>query len=236
MLSKNDKLKLIEKVPFWWHTIDFGEGVLTNGRCFGSREQSLYFQKIILSAIPKKLSNKTVLDIGCWDGFYSFECEKRGAKVTAIDNNQQEKFVEEVYGKKRVKVTDSFHVAKKLLMSNVEFRQLDLYNLERLRKKFDIILLLQVFYHLKDPLKALDILYKITNEMLIIESHYIKTKTSVPVMRFYPGQELNNDPTNWWGPNIPCLLAMIKSVGFKKVAVFKKYYENNNRVILKACK
>ena len=33
-------------------------------------------------------------------------------------------------------------------------------------------------------------------------------------MVFYPGAELNNDPTNWWGPNRQCMEALLKLVGF----------------------
>ena len=60
-------------------------------------------------------------------------------------------------------------------------------------------------------------------------------------MRFYPGKELGDDPSNWWGPNIQCIIDMLKSVGFKKVTVFIRYiakYPNaeDHRVIIKAIK
>ncbi len=35
--------------------------------------------------LPEDMSGMTVLDIGCNAGFYSIECAKRGAKVTAVD-------------------------------------------------------------------------------------------------------------------------------------------------------
>ena len=38
-----------------------------------------------------------------------------------------------------------------------------------------------------------------------------------PAMAFYPARELNNDPTNWWGPNIPAMRGMLESVGFDRV-------------------
>ena len=137
MLSKQKKLKLVKSTPFWWHTIDFGDDVISMGTT------SMYFQKIKLSSIPNNLKHKTVLDIGCWDGFFSFECEKRGAKVTAIDNRQQEKFVESSYGL-NIKGTDGFKIAKKLLNSKVKFKYMDIYDLEKLNKKFDVVLLFGV--------------------------------------------------------------------------------------------
>jgi tRNA (mo5U34)-methyltransferase len=36
-------------------------------------------------------------------------------------------------------------------------------------------------------------------------------------MAFYPGRELNNDPTNWWGPNVPAVRGMLESLGFAQV-------------------
>src|SRR2546423_14013418 len=37
---------------------------------------------------------------------------------------------------------------------------------------------------------------------------------SAPLMRFYPRNELNQDFTNWWGPNSACLRAMLESSNF----------------------
>ena len=38
-----------------------------------------------------------------------------------------------------------------------------------------------------------------------------------PAVAFYPGRELNNDPTNWWAPNLPALHSMLRDVGFAEV-------------------
>ena len=38
-----------------------------------------------------------------------------------------------------------------------------------------------------------------------------------PALAFYPERELNNDPTNWYGPNAPAVHAMLRSVGFARV-------------------
>ena len=37
------------------------------------------------------------------------------------------------------------------------------------------------------------------------------------MMVFYPGRELANDPTNWWGPNSACVTAMLRDSGFARV-------------------
>ncbi len=182
--------------------------------------------KIRSSAIPRNLKGRTVLDIGAWDGYYSFECEKRGAKVTVIDNNQH------------LKGHKGFYTAKKILNSKVKFYQMDLFDLPKLREKFDIVLFFGVLYHLKYPLKALETISAKTKKLLILESHYIKTNTKEPVMRFYPGEELSNDSTNWWGPNKRCIIDMLKVVGFKKVEIYKTYLnkKERGRMIAKAHK
>jgi len=40
-----------------------------------------------------------------------------------------------------------------------------------------------------------------------------------PAAAFYPGRELNDDPTNWWGPNHAAVEGMLHAVGFARVEV-----------------
>ena len=56
----------------WWHRIDLGHGIVTPGL-----DDSPV--KLGTLSFPPNLSGKTVLDIGAWDGFFSFEAERRGA-------------------------------------------------------------------------------------------------------------------------------------------------------------
>lgn len=218
--TKLEKISLIKKVPYWWHAIDLGDNIVTPGFT------APWVHKLLSSAIPKNLKGKTVLDIGAWDGYYSFECEKRGAKVTAIDNYQNRK------GRK------GFNTAKRIIGSKVKYRQMDLFDLPEWKKKFDVIIFFGVLYHVKHPLKALEIIFSKTKKLLILESHYIKRPANIPIMRFYPGKELSNDPTNWWGPNIMCIIDMLKVVGFKKIKLFATYLnkKERGRVIIKAYK
>ena len=219
-LTLQQKQVLVNKVPYWWHTIDLGDGIVTPG--FTRPE----VHQLRSSVIPENLKGKSVLDIGAWDGYYSFECEKRGAKVTAIDNYQ--------HRRKR----KGFDTAKKILNSRVKHYKMDMYDLPKMKKRFDIVLFFGVLYHLKYPLKALEIIHSKTIDLLVLESHYIKTKTKDPVMRFYPKDELSTDPTNWWGPNIQCIKDMLKVVGFKRIALFKTYLDKKDRgrIIIKAYK
>jgi tRNA (mo5U34)-methyltransferase len=72
----------IAMVPFWWHSIDVGQGITTPGHKTPAH-LATEFKTLRLPNLHKK----TVLDIGAWDGFYSFAAESLGAdKVTALDH------------------------------------------------------------------------------------------------------------------------------------------------------
>ena len=66
----------ISEVSFWWHAIDLGDGIVTPGVKGGGA--SFMARELRSLEIPD-LNGRTVLDIGAWDGFYSFETERRGA-------------------------------------------------------------------------------------------------------------------------------------------------------------
>ena len=57
----------------WWHKIDLGNGMITPGI-----DESA--ERLRIMRMPDDLSGMTVLDIGAWDGFFSFEAERRGAR------------------------------------------------------------------------------------------------------------------------------------------------------------
>lgn len=74
--------RLAAAVPFWWHTIDLGEGVITPG----SKTADWLALELESLHLPS-MQGRTVLDIGVWDGFMSFEAERRGAsRVMALDH------------------------------------------------------------------------------------------------------------------------------------------------------
>ena len=83
---------------------------------------------------------------------------------------------------------------------------------------FDLVLFLGVLYHLKHPFYALEMLADAAREQLVVETHIDANDQPRPAMVFYPGSDLNNDATNWWGPNPQCVAAMLRTVGFSQVA------------------
>lgn len=198
----------------WWHSIDLGNGFVTPGAIPLSEMQAnfAYLQ------LPEDLSGNRVLDIGCWDGFYSFECERRGAEVVAVDCWRPE----------------GFFLAHEALHSKVQFHELSVYELSREQLGgFDIVLFLGVLYHLRHPLLALERVCEMTNDYAVIETHVIDNarQNNYPAIEFYEWDELGGQYDNWCGPNTQGLLAMTRSAGFVRPEILQKHA---SRSIIKA--
>jgi tRNA (mo5U34)-methyltransferase len=189
----------------WFHTIDLGHGVITRG--IDATQQ----QRLSGLQLPQALSGQSVLDIGAWDGFFSFECERRGAtRVLATDFYS---WRGSGWGTKA-----GFELARNALSSNVEDMDIDVMDLSPERVgTFDIVLFLGVLYHLRHPLLALERVASVTRGTLILETVVDLVGFQRPALAFYPERELNNDPTNWWGPNPAAVSAMLQAVGFHSV-------------------
>src|SRR5947209_4915080 len=73
---------LADSVTNWWHSVDLGYGVVTQGH----KSIDQIHHEIAAFQFPD-LGGKTFLDIGAWDGAFSFEAERRGARrVVALDH------------------------------------------------------------------------------------------------------------------------------------------------------
>ena len=222
-----EQLKEMNEID-WWHTIKL-DGVQTPGR-----DNSEW--KLSTLQMPKDLTGKSVIDVGAWDGFFSFEAEKRGADVLAIDTvmwkegptfNSQ-KNIETMHTGKR-----GFNFAHKILNSKVKSEEIEVMDLNKHGKVADLVLCLGILYHMKDPLGMCKVMYDICADdgMLILETHMdaleIKDKS---LMVFYPNKECNNDPGTWFGPNPKCVAEMLKVAGFNEVKMIYCNHQNNRGV------
>jgi len=158
----------------WYHSMELPDGRVIPGY------QSLdcLRTRIAQFPIPGSLHGKRVLDIGAWDGWFSFEMERRGAQVVAVDSTSFERF----------------WVAHELLESKVEYRIDDVCRLspEKLGY-FDIVLFLGVLYHLKHPMLALEKVCELATEIVCVESFVTddgSDPSAKPVMEFYETTEL----------------------------------------------
>jgi len=191
----------------WYHTIDLGAGIVTSG----VDDSALRLARI---GLPQTLSGLSVLDIGAWDGFFSFEAERRSAaRVVASDY-----YAWHGTGWGTGQGKAAFQLARETLASRVEDLDLDVMDLSPERAGlFDVVLFLGVLYHLPNPLLALERVASVTRKLLILETVVDMVGIARPAAAFYPARELNGDPTNWWGPNHAAVRGMLTSVGFTRV-------------------
>jgi len=192
----------------WFHRIDLGHGLVTPGVDDTPA-------KLARLGLPEDLEGCNVLDVGAWDGAFSFEAERRGAaRVLATDS-----FIWQGlgWGSKA-----GFDLAREALGSRVQSRVVDVMDLEPGEVgTFDIVLLLGVLYHLPDPLAGLQRIAAITapGGLMILETHVDMLHVSRPAIALYPGTELGGDGSNWCGPNPAAVLALSEMAGFSSAVV-----------------
>ena len=183
----------------WYHSIELPDGSVIPGH--QSVEQLRH--RLRQFHIPEDLTGKRVLDIGAWDGWFSFEMERRGATVLAVDSAKNTRLLE----------------ARSLLGSRIDYHIADICRLTaRDVGTFDIVLFLGVLYHLKHPLLALENICGMCRDMACIESFVTDGDPGgIPAMEFYETAELRGQLDNWCGPNIACMLAFARTAGFARV-------------------
>ena len=192
--SESEVRKMLESVTSWYHYFKIGNVATQETRT------TLGYQMWVAQGIPLDLKGKKVLDIGAADGFYSFLCEARGAeRVLAVD------FLE----------FDGFKVMKKILASNVEHRKMNVLDIDKLDEKFDIILFFGVYYHLANPVLALQKIFSQANKDVFLAGHIIDRQE--PIMCYYDEYEMHPaDGSNWWVASPSCINKIAKRIGFKQ--------------------
>ena len=223
MRDKDEIEKAIDRLAPWFHNIHLPNGMQTApGHYLGDFPS--YKWREVASYLPGNLKGMKALDIGCNAGFYAVELAKRGAEVTAIDLDphylEQGKWVVKQFG----------------LDHKINFRKMQVYDLSKATEKYDVIWFMGVFYHLRYPLLALDILSEKCNKYMIFQTLTMPGEEELQIAADYkindrkpmlqPGwpkmafieNRLNGDPTNWWAPNHACIEAMLRTCGFKVMA------------------
>jgi tRNA (mo5U34)-methyltransferase len=171
--------------------------------------------------LPADLSGWTALDVGCNAGFYSFELARRGAEITAVDVDphylRQARWAAREFG----------------LEARIRFQQRQVYALAGDAERYDLVLFMGVFYHLRYPLLGLDIVARKADRLLVFQSltsaanevppapHDMGLEDRArldrpgwPHLAFIEGS-LCGDPTNWWVPNHAAVVALLRSAGLR---------------------
>jgi tRNA (mo5U34)-methyltransferase len=183
-----------------YHSLDLGNGEVLPGIIpIDALEKRLGSYPL-----PQDLRGKRVLDIGAASGWNSFEAERRGAEVVAIDCVEYPELL----------------AVKRLRASRIEYAIIDIDELTPERfGVFDYVIFFGVLYHLRHPLLALERVCSVTRSDAFIESYVVDANPNSPQcsMEFYETDELGGQIDNWFGPTTRCLLALVRSAGFPVV-------------------
>jgi tRNA (mo5U34)-methyltransferase len=236
MDRKEELLMKVQALPYWYHKIELPYGIVTPG--WAPIDPSAY-------RIPSDLTGKSVLDIGAWDGYFTFEALKRGArKVVAIDDFSD--YLGSLHESDR-KAWENFDLCRSALGYSEDICdriEMSIYDIsEEKLGTFDIVFFFGTIYHLRHPLLALDKISAICRHEIYIESaildDYSPYKGGIGhgypgqhmIMEFYPDKQYGNNQTNWWAPTLLCLMSMAYASGFKDVEGWK-LIENPHHISL----
>ncbi|HPO31450.1 MAG TPA: DUF1698 domain-containing protein, partial [Candidatus Hydrogenedentes bacterium] len=143
----------------WFHSIDLGNGVITRGH--KPHDLLLEESDYVFRYSPAGLS---VLDVGAWDGFFSFEAERRGAaRVLATDHF--------CWSGPGWGTFDGFDTARHYLNSKVQDLDIDVLDISpETVGTFDMVLFLGVLYHLKNPFLGLEKVTAVCEKQIVVET------------------------------------------------------------------
>jgi tRNA (mo5U34)-methyltransferase len=218
-MSPEDIRRGISDLGEWFHNIDLGGIPTAPHHSLGDYPATKWAR--IAPALPADLRGWTVLDIGCNAGFHSIEMKRRGAdRVVGVDSDgrhlAQARFAAESLG------------------VDLELEQLSVYEIGRLRERFDLVLFMGVLCHLRHPLLALDLIHEhVASNLVVVQSmlrgsredrpraqevplreERVFDEPSYPKLHFLESLDAGEE-TSWWVPNRACLAGMLRSAGFE---------------------
>lgn len=202
----------------WFHDLEL-DGVRTApDHPLGDFLEHLW--STVAPSFPEDMEGATVLDVGCNAGFYSFRLRERGARVTALDHDPrylaQARFAADVLGH-----------------DDIEFLEMEAYDVGELGRRFDYVLFMGVLYHLRYPLLALDRIRSVVGRRLVFQTLIRGAEERMEPETDYPFEEEDvfddprfprlwfvedryaGDPTNWWIANESAAAALLRAAGFE---------------------
>lgn len=207
----------VEALGPWFHNLELAGVATAPGHPLGDHPRAKFER--FESVLPPSLAGWSVLDVGCNAGFYAFEMKRRGAeRVVGVDHDEdylaQARFASEVLG------------------LDVEFRQLDVFGLDTLEERFDLVLFLGVLYHLRHPLLGLEKVRAVTRRAMLFQTLLIDDGPEITPHPDYAFDEIDvmtapgwprlhlvehsfaGDCTNWFVPNRAGAKALARVAGF----------------------
>lgn len=194
----------------WFHPIDLGNGEVTPGEGKSlemvAAEAAIYFKHGV--------AGKSVLDIGAWDGAFSFEAERRGARLVKATDHFC--WVGDGWGKK-----ECFDYAHRKLGSKVESQIIAVPDItpEAIGGQFDVVLFAGVLYHVKDPHVYLERAAAVARETLVVETVTALNDRSEPLTVLFPNGTMGGDASNFYAVNVAWIESVLRTAGFSRFDV-----------------
>jgi tRNA (mo5U34)-methyltransferase len=207
-----------DSVPVWFHTFALAPGVYTPGiaRNHGYRLGVLG---------GDRFAGRSVLDVGAFDGFYSFLAERRGARrVVALDSEQYVDWVQARFG-----VTldggAGFRAIAGLVGSRVKYRRMDALDAHELGERFDVVLCFGILHRVTDPVGLLRALVDVlaAGGEIVLETYGSHLGADAPVIEVHkPGDVYARDEFVYWGFSAQGLRQLARIVGLDEIEIVKE--------------
>jgi tRNA (mo5U34)-methyltransferase len=182
---------------------------------------------------PQSLAGKRCLDVATFDGFWSFEMERRGAsEVIGIDILDPHAWDWPVLSsdeliqtlERRKQGGRGFGVAKEALGSAAEHRECSVYELDRSEiGEFDFVYVGSLLLHQRDPIRALERVRDVCRgQLLLVDNINLPLSLLMPRR---PAATLDGIGRPWWWKmNAAAVVRAVESAGFRLVQPLRRIY------------
>jgi tRNA (mo5U34)-methyltransferase len=204
-----------DSIALWFHTFALAPGIYTPGI---ARDHG--YRLPVLAA--DRFAGRSVLDVGAFDGFYSFLAEARGARrVVAVDNEQYVDWVNARFGV-ALEPGGGFRAIAELTGSQVEYRRMDALDVCELEEHFDVALCFGILHRVTDPVAMLQALAdRLTpGGEVVLETYGSRLPADLPALEVHePGNVYARDDFVYWGFTPESLRRLGQIVGLPDVDV-----------------
>jgi tRNA (mo5U34)-methyltransferase len=215
--SVDDAIAVRDSVPLWFHTFALAPGIYTPGiaRDHGYR----------VEVLKDLFEGARVLDVGAFDGFYSFLAEARGAqRVVAVDNEQYVDWVRTRFDLE-LEGGAGFRGIAGLIGSEVAYRRMDAMRVRELGESFDVALCFGILHRVTDPIALLTALAAVLapGGQVVLETYGSRLEPESPALEVHePSDVYARDDFVYWGFGPEALRRLSRVAGFSDVEIVER--------------
>jgi len=214
-----DAERVRDSVPVWFHTFALAPGIYTPGI---ARDHGYRLAVLGADRFADRFAGRSVLDVGAFDGFYSFLAEVRGARrVVAVDNEQYVDWVRARFG---VALTGGvgFRAVAGLVGSRVEYRRMDALDVRELGERFEVVLCFGILHQVTNPIGLLRALADVLARggEIVLETYGSHPAANAPAVEVHePGEVYARDEFVYWGFSPEGLRRLARIVGLDEIEI-----------------